>query len=224
MANYGAGLAGTLAGAGTGATLGSVIPGIGTGLGALGGGLLGGLSGLYGGERDNLITGSPAQTQTTPRFSPLQEQAQNQALQQLMHLIGNQGRPDYSAFEPIEQRARQQFQTQTIPGLAERFTALGGGQRSSAFQGALGQSGADLESQLAALRSQYGVQQQQLGQNRLTSLANIGFQQPFETQYLAGQPGLLQNLLPYLIQALGRNYGAQSGLRDLLSLRNNPVG
>jgi hypothetical protein len=209
MANYGAGAAGALSGAATGAALGSFFPGVGNGIGAVGGGLLGGLSGLYGGDKNNFLTGSQGQMQNTPNFTPQQQGVQNQALQQLMQLMGQQGQPNYSGFQPIEDRARQQFNTQTVPGLAERFTSLGGGQRSSAFQGALGQYGSDLNSQLSALRSQYGVQQQQLGQNQLSSLSNIGFQPSFQNQYTTGQPGLLHELLPLLLQVLTKSYSNQ---------------
>jgi hypothetical protein len=69
--------------------------------------------------------------------------------------------PDTS-FEPIDQLARQKFEQETIPGLAERFAGLGG-LNSTAFQGELGKAGTNLESQLAALRSQHGLQQGQLG-------------------------------------------------------------
>jgi hypothetical protein len=62
--------------------------------------------------------------------------------------------PDYG---PIAEQARRQFATRTIPSIAERFTAMGGGQRSSAFQGALGSAASDLESQLAAGQSQYNL-------------------------------------------------------------------
>ena len=56
-------------------------------------------------------------------------------------------------FEPLRQQAMTQFNTQTVPSLAERFTSLGGGQRSSAFQGALGQAGAGLQENLAGMQT-----------------------------------------------------------------------
>lgn len=55
----------------------------------------------------------------------------------------------------------RRFHQDIVPGLAERFTALGGGQRSSAFQGALGQAGVGLGLGLGALG-----EQQQLSQNQ----------------------------------------------------------
>src|SRR5438093_13228838 len=49
--------------------------------------------------------------------------------------IAMQGlRNPYEGFQPIEQQARNKFQTSTIPSIAERFSSMGTGvQRSSAF-------------------------------------------------------------------------------------------
>lgn len=59
------------------------------------------------------------------------------------------------------------FYQQTVPTLAERFTALGGGgQRTAAFQGALGGAGRDLGLGLAAQGEQQQLQNQQLGFNQ----------------------------------------------------------
>jgi hypothetical protein len=169
-----------LGGAATGAALGSFIPGIGTGIGALGGGALGLLSGLF---------NKPQKPQP---LNPQQQNLQNQSIQQIMNLLKG-GQP--TGFQPIANRAQQRFQNQTIPSLAERFSALGA-QNSSAFQGALGNAGADLQSQLAALESRYGQNQlQQLLNPALASLdvtrEGPGF---FET---AGQGSL--SLLPLLL-------------------------
>jgi len=57
-------------------------------------------------------------------------------------------------FDPIEQYYKQQFATQTIPQLAERFT---GNKESSAFTGALGAAGSQLNTNLALLRAQYDL-------------------------------------------------------------------
>jgi hypothetical protein len=67
-------------------------------------------------------------------------------------------------FAGIENLARKNFSEQTIPSLAERFTSMGAGaQRSSGFQNAIGRAGSDLESQLAALRGEFGLSQLGLG-------------------------------------------------------------
>jgi hypothetical protein len=90
----------------------------------------------------------------TARFDPQQMAARSQLLQT--------GMQNYSP-EASQNRAQEQFHKNTIPSLAERFTAMGGGQRSSAFQGALGQASADLESQLDVNRQNFGLQALGLG-------------------------------------------------------------
>lgn len=77
--------------------------------------------------------------------------------------------PNYEGFAPIADLARTQFQSQTIPSIANAFTSLGGSGTklgSSGFSKSLGSAASGLEQQLAALRSQYGLQQQQLGQEQ----------------------------------------------------------
>lgn len=65
------------------------------------------------------------------------------------------------------QQEVNRFYGQTVPTLAERFTAAGGGaQRSSAFRGALGAAGRDLSMGLAALNEQQQLAQQQQAFNQ----------------------------------------------------------
>lgn len=86
--------------------------------------------------------------------------------------------------DALEQQARSQFNKKAIPTLAERFTMMGdGAQRSSAFQGQLGEAGSELEELLASLRG--GVGQSQLG---------MGLQPSYENVYLPGGGGFLQGL------------------------------
>lgn len=88
-------------------------------------------------------------------------------------------------FQPIEDKARQQFATKTVPGLAERFTAMGG-QRSGSFGQQLGAAGADLEGTLAGQRAMLEpqhaqaeaalqLQRNQLQQARGGNLGNFAF-------------------------------------------------
>lgn len=88
------------------------------------------------------------------------------------------------AYQQFEAPYMRQFREQIVPALAERFAGLGAGaQSSSAFQQALGQSGADLSERLAALRGQ--IQQNAIPQalgyaqqpfNNLRSLLDINTQ------------------------------------------------
>jgi hypothetical protein len=123
--------------------------------------------------------------------------------------LGMLGQPQFNQqqkpfnFQPIAQEARQGFAQQTIPSIAERFTGLGA-QRSSAFGQQLGQAGAGLETNLASLGAQYGLQnrgqeaqiglqnQQQLLQYIL-SLLGLGTQRTFENAYQPRQPGFAEN-------------------------------
>jgi len=136
----------------------------------------------------NFFFGSEGREHQFQRFNPQQQSAFSQLLGQGMMNAGPQGQED---------RARRQFNTQTIPSIAERFTSFGGANNSnrgsSEFTGALGSAGADLESQLASLRSQYGLQQTQLGLTPQT-----------ENAYFQRQPGFLENAGIGLAQGAGQ--------------------
>ena len=126
-------------------------------------------------------------------------------------------------FGPIAAREVSRFNQETIPSLAERFTAMGSGgsQRSSAFQGALGQAGAGLSEALASLASQYGLQERGLDQsllqlllgnqlsnsgqqqNALLAMLQAGTQPRFNTIYNQAQPGFKQTFAGGLGSAIG---------------------
>lgn len=143
----------------------------------------------------DFFLGSKPQAQQLNRFTPQQQGVQDQGIQNLLRLLqGGQNVPGQApGFAPLAQKAQTQFNTQTIPGLAERFTAMGG-QNSSAFQGALGSAGAGLNENLAALESQYGLQQNAQNQQLMQLLSGIGFQPQFENIVSPGQPGALHGL------------------------------
>jgi hypothetical protein len=128
--------------------------------------------------------------QNISSLTPEQQEAQFEQLQQ--------GRQNAN-FDAQEQAARRSFATNTIPGIAERFTAFGNNQRSSAFQSALGSAGSDLESQLANLRSQYGQQQLQYGGRE-------------HLNYVPGSEGFLQQTAGKAVDAgLAYATGGMSG-------------
>ena len=106
-------------------------------------------------------------------------------------------------FGPIEARARRQFAQETLPSIAERFTALtGGGQRAGAFERQKAQAGSELEENLAALRAtmepeyalkraQYGLERGKLG----AVLGQLGLQRGQTENVLGLQRGqLMANL------------------------------
>jgi hypothetical protein len=164
-------------------------------------------------QANNFLFGSGPQTQQLQRFTPQQTNALNSLLSQSMSgLQALQNQPNQQKFDfaPIANQARTQFNTQTVPSLAERFTALGNGQRSSAFQGALGQAASGLEGNLAALQQQYGLQnrsldlqQQGMQQNLLQNLLGISLTPQYETVYQPQQQGFLGTAGAGLAQGLG---------------------
>jgi len=219
-------LSGGLGGLQTGAMLGNIFPGLGTTIGAIGGGLIG--AGLpLARSIWNTLTGRGGQQQQMGGggVGALDPALQNYLIQQM-----TQPTP-FQQIQPIgiggiEQQARQDFAQKTLPGIAERFTAAGG-QRSSAFQQQLGQAGADLETQLAALRQeearrqqglglQYGLAGQQLGQQRLGTLADyLSGQQRLGLEggrlgIERGRLGLQQQQLGLQGQELGQRTGLQA--------------
>jgi len=188
---------------------------------ALGGLVSGGISKLFGGGSGSQSRGgfggrSGSQpgglggiTEHIQRFTPEQQQALSQLLQ-----TGLGGLGEGLDFGPIEEQARTQFEQRTVPSIAERFAgldALG----SSGFQQSLGQAGAGLESQLAAQKSQFGLQKQGLLQN----LLGLGLQPQYETLYQPRQPGFLESVTPGLAGGLGQAIGSLPMLLSLLSGR-----
>jgi hypothetical protein len=138
----------------------------------------------------SLFFGSPEQTKQLSRYSP---EIQSQLDEILGSLLGQFKEGGIGGFEPIEAKAREGFAQKTLPGIAERFTAMGGGGgRSSAFTQALGQAGAGLESTLAGLRSQHGMR-------NLQALLGLGQQEPLLQQQ---QPGFLETGASSLLQLL----------------------
>ncbi len=207
--NWSAILQNALSGASTGATAGSLIPGVGTAIGAGVGALTGGTAGyltpkqkiakmkgnknqLQGNTLDqqgDWLWGSQGQQFQFPLRYPWQEQGMQQLLQQ-----GLQN----ADFDQITNDALKRFNTETVPGLAERFTALGGGagnQRSGAFANAVGRGGADLEERLGALRAQYGLAQSQMG-----------LQPSFENVYLPGREGAAGQLTGQGLEAAVKSF------------------
>lgn len=151
----------------------------------------------------DFFLGTDPKIQQAARLAPNQLGLQNEGIQNLLKMLqGGQGQAP--SFAPIAQQARTQFNTQTIPSLAERFTSLGA-QNSSAFQGALGSAGAGLEENLASMQSQYGLQQNSQNQNLMKILLGLGLSPQFENIAFGGQPGAFHgaaqaagNILPLL--------------------------
>lgn len=194
--NFGQGLSGgasgALSGAGIGAFGGPIGAGIGAGVGGLLGLLGGGLSESNKPKQGALSLYSP---QVQSQFDPL-----------LMNILGKFQSGELGGnFEPIANKARQNFQSKTLPSIMERLTALGGGGgRSNASFNVPAQAGADLEASLAAQGSQYGLDQQRL----LLSLLGLGQGSPF---YQQAGPNQFEKLMSGLNSGVGSLLGSYLG-------------
>lgn len=192
----GQGAQGGLGGAASGAAIGSFVPGIGTAVGAGVGGLLG----LLGGGLSGGVTSDQAASgfeQTPAKFTPEQQKALSMLLQQGTQNLQN----PTAGFDPIEKYHRGKFQSDVIPSLAERFTSLGGSDtRQHGGQSPyLANMASDFENQMAALRAQYGQQNQQ---NALSQLS-LGLTPQFEQVYFGKPSQLGSGLFESGMQSLG---------------------
>ena len=125
----------------------------------------------------------------------------------------------YAGFEPIRQDVTRQFNTETVPGIAERFTA-GNAQRSSAFQGALGNASSSLASKLAAMQSQYGLE----NRRGLLEQGRLGLTPQFENIHRPETQGLLGNLMQNIGPLAGAGadiYKTYQGGKNVETLSKN---
>jgi len=149
---------------------------------------------LFGGSPDN-PSGDQSDTRQFQNYTP-----QQQALMDRLGQLGSAGIENSisQGFAPIEAKARKGFNETTIPGIAERFSKMGtGAQNSSAFTQQLGQAGSDLETNLAALGSQYNLKQQDLYRR----LLELGLKPQFENAFIGNPPqeeGFLKSFNPSL--------------------------
>jgi len=153
---------------------------------------------------NNLFSAAPGEARYFPRFGGENSAQSSQLLRDVLtQLSGGVN----NGFEPIAQKARQQFKQQTLPTLAERFTSLNASTSSPAFASQLGQAGQNFETDLAALGSQYQLQRNQQLMNLLNLLTP-------ESIYNPREPGLLESIQSYAAPGI-TNYLTQHGNFDL---------
>lgn len=141
----------------------------------------------------DFLLGTPGGIQQVSPYSEQQQQAMSQIMPYSLYGLQN----PQQGFEPMAQQARTQFMQTTIPSLAERFSSMGSNAMSSpAFLSQLGQAGAGLEQNLAAMGSQYGLQ----NRSQLMSLLGMGLSPQYQNYQVKAQPGLFQQMMP----AMGR--------------------
>jgi len=164
------------------------------------------------GKVGRFFSGTRPQVYNNPLYNQYQNDVLNYlsqfGLEGLDYLDQNEPGNQFN-FAPIGNQELERFYTQTVPSLAERFTSLGDGQRSSAFQGALANAGRGLGNDLAAQQQQYNMQQQQLAQNQYgmnqnlyTNLLNIGLRPQFESSLQPGKGGALPGLINAGVQGV----------------------
>jgi hypothetical protein len=180
---------------------------------------------------EKLFPGKKEQFTQQPAMSPEQMTVLNQLLGGLsgkgsmggpmgqgMSYLSNilSGSPESTqAFEAPYMR---QFQQQTIPSLAERFSSLGSGaQGSSAFGQQMGAAGAGLQENLASIRGS-------MQQNALSSLLGFGQlglgSQPYANIFRPATQGMGAAMAPGLGQYIGQQLPGQmsTGIQSLLDL------
>lgn len=132
-------------------------------------------------------------------------QGQNGAMGQGMNILQQYLDPNSNIYKNFEKPYMQEFEQQTVPGLAERFAgagANGGALSSSGFGQALSSAGANLQTNLAQMKS--GLQRNAIndifGQynnmaNRSQNTAPFGYQQkganPWTSALASGGAGMM---------------------------------
>lgn len=168
---------------------------------------------------------------------PTLSKNQKGILSQLMQLLGNQGGigqgqneainyqrqlmdPSSQAVNQFSQPYIDQFNQQTVPGLAERFAGLGGGMggglSSSGFGQSLSAAGSNLQTQLAALKASLGQQAAQSLMQQYGNLSQIGLSaQPFGYQQQSPSMfgGVLQGWAQGGFANPWSNQGTNGGMR-----------
>ncbi len=158
------------------------------------------------------------QERTLRNVNKSQNQLAQGGYQDAMGLLQQYLDPNSEVYSNFEKPYLQQFEQQTLPGIAERFAggnAMGGGLMTSGFGQSLGAAGANLQTQLAQMKEQYRRQSinDLLGQyNQLTN-QSLGAR-PFENVYDPGTQGQ-QTLLGGL---------AQTGLTAAATAFGGPAG
>ena len=165
----------------------------------------------------NFLMGTPPETKQLPTMNKEQQRLLSQVMQMLNPQGGlGQGMgegvdlqrqlidPSSQAVDQFTQPYMNQFNQQTIPGLAERFAgmgAMGGGLSSSGFGQSLGAAGGNLQAQLAQLKAGLG---QQAAQNLMGQYGNMSGQalgqRPFGYMQQQGTQGFLPQALSAYMQ------------------------
>lgn len=153
-------------------------------------------SGVANQRTGNALTGYNAYNQQLPRLSPEQIQQVNRLLPGVaQQLQGNQ-----FDFAPIEEKSRQDFERYSAPSLAARFASFGGGTSTDAYRDAMARAHGEHETGLAALKSQYALQQRGQLQNLFGTLLSP----TYENIYTPATSGFAGGIAEGAAPALGK--------------------
>ncbi len=170
------------------------------------------------------LLGSPDKLKQIPTGTPEQTALHNNILQQAMGM-GQQGggydqaqqyynsllQPGNDAYNKFAEPYMNQFNEQTLPGIAERF-AGGGALSSSGFGQALGGAGAGLQAQLAQLFAELQSKAAGAQTNQYNQLAQQGLNhEQFAYQKQPGSAGFLGPFLSAIGTAAAGPIGNAAG-------------
>lgn len=155
-------------------------------------------------------------------LTPEQQKSQAAILQGLPQLLQQLQGPVQPSpgFENIANREMAKFQTQTIPSLAERFTAMGSPLSSGGYREALRRGAVDLHTNLAALGYQAGANERGQNLDLFRTLLSGGMSP--STAYMARQPGFTEEATKALLGAGGAYLGAGGSLGSLFGSAAKP--
>ena len=184
-------------------------------------------------QKAGFFKGTPQQQVMMSTNTPQQQSVLDRVNQYLSGGIGNLNLPGgQSNFAPIAEQSQRNFQQQTVPTLAERFGSLGSGSggalSSPDLYKQLGAAGANLQGDLAALQSQYGLQERGEQANNFFNLLGAGLKPQFDYGITPEQSSGIRNIWnsvkqPAANAALGFMAGgpAGAGLGALSGLMQN---
>jgi len=164
----------------------------------------------------NFLWGNEAKMKQLPNYSPGQNKSLNQLLANLLNLGGAGGgyqqsisylqdllNPDSEAYDKIAAPYMQQFEQQTLPGIAERYAGAGA-LSSSGFGQALGAAGADLQTQLASMKQGMMGKAAEGLMGQYNQLTGQGLSaQPFSYMEKQASPGAIIPLLSAFLKSYG---------------------
>jgi len=131
-------------------------------------------------------------------------QSSNQGIQQSNEFLQKLVSQDPETLKQFEQPHLRQFNEQTVPGLAARFSQDFGGTSGSGFQRTLANASTDLQERLAAMRSQLGMQAANSLYSRYAGLSSqILGARPFENVIYGNQGNWLSGAFTGAAQGLG---------------------